>query len=196
MNVEETVVAAVSPHPAVEQIELVGSRAQGRATRWSDWDFAVRARDFAAVSGALPELLAPLEPLVEQWDRLGETWCWMLLLDGPVKVDLIFPDEPHEQAGPWEPGPDTLPGIDDHFWDWMLWLHSKEAAGKEEVVAVELKKLQAHLLGPLGAAREPSSVAEAVAAYREARGRTERQLGFVVDRAVERAVAPSLPSSH
>lgn len=194
MNIEEAVVAAVSPHPAVERVQLVGSRAEGRATRFSDWDFGVRARDFPAVADALPELLAPLEPLVQQWDRLGETWCWMLILDGPVKVDLIFP-EPHEKEGPWEPGPPTLAGIDDHFWDWMLWLHSKEAVGKDEVVAAELEKLQGHLLGPLGAVRAPSSVAEAVESYREARDRAERRFGRVVDRAVERAVAPSLRST-
>jgi predicted nucleotidyltransferase len=194
VNIEEAVVAAVSPHPAVEGIQLVGSRAEGRATRFSDWDFGVRARDFPAVADALPELLTPLEPLVQQWDRLGETWCWMLILDGPVKVDLIFP-EPHEKESPWEPGPDTLAGIDDHFWDWMLWLHSKEAVGKDEVVAAELEKLQGHLLGPLGAARALSSVAEAVESYREARDRAERRFGRVGDRAVERAVAPSLRST-
>jgi len=193
LSIEEAVLAAVPAHPAVERVELVGSRAEGRATRWSDWDFAVRTRDFDAVAGALPRLLAPLQPLVEQWDRLGETWCWMLLLGGPVKVDVIF-DEPHAKEPPWEPGPNTLAGIDDHFWDWMLWLHGKEAAGREEVVAVELEKLWVHLLGPLGAPRAPWSVADAVASYREARALAERRFGRVVDRAVEWSVAPSLPS--
>ena len=189
---QETVVAAVSPHPAVERIELVGSRAEGRATRWSDWDFGVRARDFPAVVEALPELLAPLAPLVEQWDRLSEHQCWMLMLRGPVKVDLIFSEEPHKLEPPWEPGPETLGGIDDHFWDWILWLRSKEASGKEELVAAELQKLFGHLLAPLGVDSPPASVAEAVESYRAARDRAERVFEVAVSRELENAVAPTL----
>ena len=192
MNIAETVVAAVSAHPAVERIELVGSRAEGRATRWSDWDFGVRARDFAAVAGALPGLLAPLEPLVAQWDRLSEHRCWMLILRGPVKVDLIFSEEPHEKEPPWEPGPDTLGGIDDHFWDWLLWLRSKEAGGKDELVAAELQKLFGHLLAPVGVEAPPASVAEAVESYRAARDRAERLFEVTVSRELENAVAPAL----
>jgi hypothetical protein len=192
MNIAETVVAAVSPHPAVERIELVGSRAEGRATRWSDWDFGVRARDFAAVAVALPGLLAPLEPLVAQWDRLSEHRCWMLILRGPVKVDLIFSAEPHEKEPPWEPGPDTLGGIDDHFWDWLLWLRSKEAGGKDELVAAELQKLFGHLLAPLGVEAPPASVAGAVESYRAARDRAERLFEVTVSRELENAVAPAL----
>jgi hypothetical protein len=183
--------AAVAPHPTVERIELVGSQAEGRATRWSDWDFGVTARDFAALSAALPGLLAPLEPLVQQWDRLGETWCWMLILRWPVKVDLIF-DEPHVKEPPWEPGPETLAGIDDHFWDWMLWLRSKHARGKDEIVAAELEKLHGHLLAPLGAGAAPSSIGEAVVTYREARERAQRRFGVTVSRELEDAVAPAL----
>jgi predicted nucleotidyltransferase len=193
LNIEHAVLAAVSPHPAVERIELVGSRAEGRATEWSDWDFGVRANDFRALSVALPELLAPLEPLLQQWDRLSETWCWMLILRGPAKVDLIFPD-PHEKEPPWEPGPETLRGIDDHFWDWMLWLRGKEAAAKDELLKAELQKLFGHLLGPLGVERAPSSIAEAVGSYRVARDRAEVRFSRTVDRALEQAVAPSLPS--
>jgi hypothetical protein len=196
VDVGEAVVAVVAPHPAVKSIELVGSRAEGRATRWSDWDFAVRAGDFRAVAEALPELLARFDPLVQQWDRLSSEQCWMLLLAGPVKVDLIFPDEPHEKEGPWKPGPETLAGIDDHFWDWMLWLKSKEVAVKSEQVALELDKLHGHLLAPLGVQQPPSSVAEAVASYRAARGRAEARFGRSVSRDVERAVAPALANGR
>ena len=193
MNLAETVVAAVSP---AASIELVGSRAEGRATIWSDWDFAIRTHDFEATAKALPELLAPLEPLVQQWDRLSEQYCWMLILRGPEKVDLIFPDEPHAKKGPWVPGPDTLPAIDDHFWDWMLWLRGKEAIGKDKVVASELEKLYGHLLGPLDVEATPSSIAEAVETYLTARDRAERKFGVVVSRDVEQAVAPSLRSPN
>jgi hypothetical protein len=154
----------------------------------------VWARDFASAAEALPELLAPLEPLVEQWDRLSETQCWMLILRGPVKVDFIFPEEPHAKDGPWEPRPETLRGIDDHFWDWLLWLRAKEAAGKAEQVEAELQKLFGHLLGPLGAERAPASVGEAVESYRAARDRAELRFGLTVSREAEQAVAPSLPS--
>jgi predicted nucleotidyltransferase len=190
--IDEAVVAAVSPHPAVERIELVGSRAEGRETKWSDWDFGVWARDFPAIAQALPGLLAPLEPLVEQWDRLSEHQCWMLILRGPVKVDLIFAEEPHEREPPWEPGPDTLGGIDDHFWDWMLWLRSKEAAGKDELVEAELQKLFGHLLAPLDVEAPPASTAEAVSAYCKARDRAEQRFGVRVSRELENAVAPAL----
>jgi nucleotidyltransferase-like protein len=192
MSLAEAVVSAVSP---VASIELVGSRAEGRATELSDWDFAVRANDFEAVAGALPGVLAPFEPLVQQWDRLSDEQCWMLILRGPTKVDLIFPDEPHVKEGPWEPGPETLDGIDDHFWDWMLWLRGKEAAGKEGQVESELEKLLEHLLGPLGVQVQPASITEAVEWYLAARDRAERRFGRVVSREVEEAVAPSLRSA-
>jgi hypothetical protein len=182
----------VAPHPAVREIELVGSRAEGRATDWSDWDFRVEAADFGALAEALPRLLEPLEPLVQQWDRLSREWCWMLILDGPVKVDLIFPNEPHVTEPPWEPSAENLGAIDDHFWDWMLWLNGKEAAGKQEVVAAELEKCREFLLGPLGVERAPSSIAEAVAVYRRARDRAEQRFGRAVRREVEVASAPAL----
>jgi hypothetical protein len=182
----------VAPHPAVRRIDLVGSRAEGRATTWSDWDFGVEAADFDALAVALPGLLAPLEPLVQQWDRLSPEWCWMLILRRPVKVDLIFPGQAHAVEPPWEPSAENLGAIDDHFWDWMLWLKGKEAAGKRELLAAELEKLSANLLGPLGAPEAPSSIAEAVRAYRRARDQAERRFGVSVRREVEAAVAQAL----
>jgi hypothetical protein len=152
----------------------------------------VEAIDFVAVAEALPSLLAPLEPLVQQWDRLSREQCWMLILLGPAKVDLIFPGEPHALEPPWVPGADNLGAIDDHFWDWMLWLKGKEAGGKRDLVAAELRKLHDNLLGPLGGEAVPSSIAEAVAAYRAARDRAEHRFGRSVRRGVEAAVAPVL----
>lgn len=170
----------------------MGSRAQGRATELSDWDFRIDASDFSAVAEALPHLLAPLEPLAQQWDRLSLHRCWMLMLRGPVKVDLIFPDETHALEPPWRVSADTLQGIDKHFWDWILWLDSKEAAGKETVVATELDKLFEHLLEPLGTGRRVPSIPEAVAAYRDGRERAEHALGTTVSRELENEVAPVL----
>jgi hypothetical protein len=194
VTLAEAVVEAVGAHPAVTEIELVGSRAEGRANERSDWDFAVRTSDFAALDRELPRLVEPLEPLVQQWDRLGDTWCYMLLLRGPVKVDLIFPDEPHEHEPPWEPAPETLHGIDDHLWDWLLWLSSKVASGKRQQVDAELEKLHGHLLAPLGVRAAPTTIGEAVSSYRAARARAEHRFGVEVPREVEAAVLPALPS--
>lgn len=193
-SLEQRVISAVGPHPAVRSIRLAGSRAEGRATAFSDWDFIVAADDFPALAAVLPELCAPLGPLAEQWDRLSPHQCWMLMLAGPTKIDLIFPDEPHELEPPWEPSRETLASVDRHFWDWALWLRSKEAAGKADLVATELDKLFRHLLGPLGVTSRPESVAEAVAAYRVARDRAERRFGCRVPRELETAVADAVAS--
>jgi Nucleotidyltransferase domain len=185
VGLAERVIGALSQSPAVKEIELVGSRAEGRATELSDWDFRLTTDHFEDLAGELPELVAELEPLAQQWDRLSPSWCYMLILRGPVKVDLIFPDEPHLDDPPWRPDADNLAAIDAHFWDWVLWLHSKEVAGKTERVEEELQKLFDHLLGPLGAEQPPPSPADAVASYLELRERAERELGVAVARDLE-----------
>jgi hypothetical protein len=192
MDLADRIVAAVSTHPEVRDIRLVGSRTDGRATDRSDWDFRVETSDFAAVADDLPRLCAPLEPLAQQWDRLSGEYCWMLMLPGPVKVDLIFVDEPHTDEPPWQPSGDNLAEIDAHFWDWMLWLKGKDAAGKSDLVATHLEKAFDHLLAPLGAEHPPSSIREALALYLEARMHAERRFGHRVSRDVEAAVAPVL----
>jgi hypothetical protein len=179
----------VEAHPDVRGIRLVGSRATGTARPGSDWDFAVATADFDAVAAALPTLLASLDPLAAQWDRLGDTWCWMLILRGPVKVDLIF-EEPHVHEPPWQPSAENLEALDAHFWDWTLWLHAKEAAGKRKQVSEELRKLSEHLLRPLGVEAVPASVVDAVDRYRPVRDALERRFGRSVPRALEAEVAP------
>ena len=190
--IAERVLALVAPHPEVRKIELVGSRATGEARPESDWDFRVEADDFAAVATALPMLCAPLEPLAQQWDRLSDDQCWMLILRGPTKVDLIFPNEPHEQEPPWEPLAENLDGIDAHFWDWVLWLRAKKAAGKRELIDRELRKLSDHILRPLGVTAVPASIGEAVVEYRAARDAVARRLGRPVGCELEAEVAPAL----
>lgn len=116
----------------------------------------------------------------------------MLILRGPIKVDLIFLDEPHEHEPPWVPRAENLGAIDAHFWDWMLWLRGKEASGKHDRVATELQKLFDHLLHPLGVEQVPSSIGEAVARYRTAlRGVAER-VGSPISRELEAEVAPTV----
>src|SRR4029453_11981063 len=70
--------------------------------------------------------------LSEQWDRHSDHACFMLMLPGPTKVDLVFPSEQREGAPAWEVTPDTLEAIDRHFWDWALWLEQKRRGGSVE----------------------------------------------------------------
>jgi hypothetical protein len=185
------VIGVLSSDARISKVELTGSRARGEATALSDWDFAVTAPEFHEVRNALPEMVRPLRPVVAQWDRLSRAWCFMLVLPGPAKVDLLF-SHPHQPMGPWEVTASTLAGIDGHFWDWALWLQSKVTAGRHDFVAVELRRLHAHLLGPMGVATAPASLTDAVTAYRAARDTCERRLGSRVSRRAENTVMPVL----
>ena len=187
-----SVKAVLLPHPHVRAVELVGSRANGSSTPLSDWDFVVATDDFGAVARALPAVVSALEPLAQQWDRISEYPCYMLMLRGAVKVDLIFPGEPYESLPPWTVTAETLDGIDRHFWDWILWLASKREKGQDEVVRRELAKMSEHLLRPLGVDRVPGSIEDALESYRFARDERELELGVEVSRRLEREVLPAL----
>ena len=193
-DIAVSVRAVLLPHPDIRAVELVGSRAGGSPTPSSDWDFVVATERFDEVARALPALVAELEPLGQQWDRISAYPCYMLLLAGPVKVDLIFPGEPFESLPPWTVSAETLDGIDQHFWDWILWLASKREKRQDELVRRELTKLRDHLLGPLGVDRVPGSIGAAVEGYRAARDEREREFGIEVSRRREREVLPVLPT--
>jgi predicted nucleotidyltransferase len=190
-DLEAAVEAALEADRHVTSVRLVGSRARGSAGELSDWDFAVETGDFAALAPRMRTLVEPLAPLAAQWDPLGTERCYMLILRGPVKVDLIF-DEPQEESPPWSVERRTLPLIDDHFWDWTLWLVPKDVAGKAALVADELEKMHRHLLGPLGVDAPPRSIEEAVAAYLPVRDATAARLGAKLSRSLEREVLPVL----
>jgi hypothetical protein len=179
-------------HPSVRRVELVGSRARGTPTALSDWDFGVETDDLAALMPALPGLVAPLEPLAEQWDPLGEPPSYMLVVRGPVKIDLIFFHETVPHRPPWRVGPDTLAALDAHFWDWILWLAAKSAGGRDELVRDELKKMHGFLLGPLGVEAAPATIGEAVGTYLSASGEAERALGIEIPRALRDEVLPAV----
>jgi predicted nucleotidyltransferase len=187
----DDVVKVLLSDAGIQRVELTGSRARGTPTGLSDWDFMVTAPAFEAVRDRLRSLTAPLQPVVGQWDPLSPIWCYMMLLDGPSKIDLLF-SEPHPAAPPWLVTASTLPKIDDHFWDWALWLGSKQLAGRDDVVAVELGKMHSHLLGPLGVVAVPTSLGQAVTSYRTARDDHEQVFGIRVARAAETIVLPSL----
>ena len=180
--------AVVGAHPKVRAVELVGSRATGTPTPLSDWDFEIRTDDFDVVARALPELVAELRPIGQQWDRISDYPCYMLMLEGPVKVDLIFPGLPYAALPPWTVSARTLDGIDQHVWDWILWLASKREKGLDALVRRELRKMSEHLLRPLGVEGVPGSIEEAVRAYRVARDERERVFGTRVTRRREREV--------
>jgi hypothetical protein len=79
-----------------------------------------------------------------------------------------------------------------HFWDWTVWLGSKDLAGKTDLVAEELRKMQRHLLGPLGVTSPPATVEEAVAVYQLARDRLERRWDISVPRRLGDEVTAAL----
>lgn len=191
----EAVVGFVGAHPAVRAIRLAGSRAAGSEVGLSDWDFAVEAEDFAALAEALPQLVEPLAPLARQWDRLSGHPTYMLMLRGPVKVDFLFLGLPNEQAAPWVAEPETLAGIDAHFWDWIIWIASKREHGLDAVVAEHLALLHEHVLKPMGVERAPESTESAARAYAGAREELERRFSIAVDRELGDEVAGALRRS-
>ena len=178
--------------PGMKSVALAGSRGRGEETALSDWDFAVATDDFESLARALPQLVEPLDPVSRQWDPLSPFPTYMLMLAGPLKVDLLFPDRPNPPAPPWPARPETLGAIDDHFWDWILWLASKSAAGRDEQVASELAKLQRHLLAPIGSERAPATPREALETYVERRAVLEREFGTRVPRDLEQVVRPAV----
>jgi predicted nucleotidyltransferase len=165
-GLDERVVGVLRGPPAVRSIQLVGSRAEGCASERSDWDFSIETDDFDALARELPDLLAPLAPLAQQWDRLGPYRCWMLVLPRPVRVEMLFPHQPQEPRLPWVATAGNLAAIDRQFWDWVLWASGKEAAGKTDVVAAELRMLFDHYsrrseeIDPRSRSRTPSTPSE------------------------------------
>jgi len=192
MDVAEVVAAALLWHPSVRDVRLVGSRAQGRAHELSDWDFAVASDDFAILERDLPALLEPLGAVAEQWDRFASRACYMLVLPGPVKIDLLFLDVARDRSSAWDVTPETLAAIDMHFWDWILWLEQKRRAGRDEVLSESLGHMHELLLGPMGVEARPFSVADAVRSYTDARNGLERRFGVRVPRQLEREIRPAL----
>src|SRR5258705_4870873 len=80
VDVAARVEEVLAPHPAVERVELVGSRGRGKATALSDWDFKIHTTDARPLARDLPALVGPLEPLAAQWDRLVERAVYMFVV--------------------------------------------------------------------------------------------------------------------
>jgi hypothetical protein len=176
--------------PSVAKVELIGSRARGDATPFSDWDFGLEVHDFPSFSRDIGLLVAPLLPLAQQWDRLSETKCYMLIVPGPTKVDFLFPEVPNEKSPPWTVDKDSLNEVDAHFWDWMLWLASKQFRGNEKLVHGELQKLFGHLLQPMLVEEVPESISDAIEVYKRAREKWETKFQISTGRELQNEVEP------
>lgn len=151
--------------PGVRSVRLVGSRATGTANALSDWDFAVETDDLHAATRAIEQLPGKERVLAAQWDPFPRDATYMLILPGAVRVDFIFPEAPAVQRPAWDPARDSPKDIETHFWDWALWLGSKELAGEQQLVREELEKMFALLLRPLGASSPARTIEEAIAQF-------------------------------
>jgi Nucleotidyltransferase domain len=195
MDLARAVPEALRAQRAVRGVRLVGSRATGRAHEISDWDFLVHTDEFETVAAELPRLVGSLAPLSQLWDPYSYRACYMLMLSGPTKIDLIFPSEKRDWAGPWEPSAETLADIDCHFWDWILWLEQKRRGGRTRQLEESLDDMYRLMLRPLGVEDEPRAVADAVIAYLGARDELEARFGVSLSRVLEREVRPVVASA-
>ncbi|MBV9366189.1 MAG: nucleotidyltransferase domain-containing protein [Solirubrobacterales bacterium] len=176
---------------AVGALILGGSRAKGSATELSDWDLYLEGEP-AKLMAEVPGLMAPLRPLGAFWEPLSEEAGYMMVMDGPVKIDLFPIGGRRSLQPPWEPVRANLSGIDGHYWDWMLWLGSKALRHQDELVSDELAKMQWFLLGPLGVERTPADLHDAVALYLKARAVASEQLKTSVPEGLGRQVLAAL----
>lgn len=146
--------------------------------------------DFDAVAQDLPRLVAPLRPIAQQWYRYADHACYMLMLAGAVKVDLIFPDQPQDWESAWQPSSDNLEAIDRHFWDWIVYIEQKRTGDHHERVSTLLHGMHTLMLKPMGVTEPPTSISEAVVSYTTARHRLEHHHGVTVPRDLDDQVRP------
>jgi hypothetical protein len=192
---EPEVVAAVRTalerSSAVASVTLGGSRAHGGATELSDWDLYL-AGDLERMMAEVPAIVASFGPLAAFWEPLAEEAGYMVVLDGPTKVDVFPTGGRRRIQPPWVLRAETLPGIDGHFWDWALWLGGKTLRDERELVARELITMHGFLLQPMGVATAPKALDEARDVYLRARAAAMDELGVFVDPELGRQVTSAL----
>jgi hypothetical protein len=188
MDVVSVAISAVIKHPSVTNVSLAGSRSRGTHDALSDWDFAVETVDFQSVVRDLPALVDDMHPLAAQWEPLGHFPVYMLLLKGPTKVEYLFLEHSQVPLQPLRPDRTTLSVIDAHFWDWIWWLTTKAAIGRDDLVAQHLSQLHRHLLMPLGVYSMAKGIEEAVRMYLHRRKQLEGHYGVTLPRALEEEV--------
>jgi hypothetical protein len=190
-DVVRTIWEALEGSKVVSSLVLGGSRAGGTATELSDWDLYAEG-DPDGMMAEIPVLVASLGPLAAFWEPLSELAGYMVVMDGPVKVD-VFPLGAHRRIQPpWLLDADSLASIDGHFWDWTLWLGSKSLRGERQLVTDELAKMYGFLLAPLGVGSVPASLDEAVASFHRVRAEAMDTLGIVVQQELGRQVSEAL----
>jgi predicted nucleotidyltransferase len=194
MDMVGQITSALEKHSSIRQVRLVGSRERQEATALSDWDFRVETDDFDDAAQAIALLVQPLKPLAQQWDRLSRRKNYMLIFRGPIKVDLLF-EQPNDPEGPWRVSRSTIRGIDDHFWDWILWIAAKYSAGNLDLARNELGKMFAHLLRPIGVTRVPGNVEEAISLYKTARLECENRFQVTLPNDLEHEIERALRQS-
>jgi hypothetical protein len=145
-------------------------------------------RRTSAVAYDLPTLVAPLDPLGEQWEPIGHFPVYQVLLRGPTKVEYLFLGHSQEPMPPVEPSSDTLVAINTHFWDWIWWLTTKASIGRSDLVAEHMPQLYTQLLRPMGISAVPATIESAVEAFVARRNALEQEFGISVDRALESEV--------
>jgi hypothetical protein len=175
-------------HPAVKSVEFAGSRSRGTHEQLSDWDFAVETSDFEALARDLPALVAPLDPLGQQWEPMGHFPVYQVLLRGPTKIEYLFLEQSQDPMPPPEPSRDTLPAINTHFWDWIWWLTTKASIGRSDLVAEHMPQLHTQLIRPMGISAVPASIDSAIEVFVARRNALEEEFGVSVDRALENEV--------
>jgi hypothetical protein len=176
----------------IHGVELVGSAAGGDRTPLSDWDFELAVRD-EGVLDAVEHALQFLPALALFWDPLSTRATLIMIMDGPIKIDIIVPDMRNPQPiARWMVTADTLQRIDAHFWDWTLWLGAKQLRGQADLVGTELAKVWNALLEPMGAMAPAHGITEAISAYVIARDEREREHGVHLDHRLEHQVRRAL----
>ena len=159
---------ALDASNVVSSVVLGGSRARGRATELSDWDIYVKG-DPDGMMTEIPTLVASFDPLAAFWEPLSEEAGYMVVMEGPTKVDVFPLGARRHIQPPWRLNARSLPEIDAHFWDWILWLGGKSLRGEFDLVADELDRMYRFLLAPVGVTLPPASLDDAVASYLRAR---------------------------
>jgi hypothetical protein len=191
-DVVGTAVALVKDHPAISDVRFAGSRSRRTHDELSDWDFAIETQDFDAVARDLPVLVAPLEPVGTQWEPVGDFPVYQVMMHGPTKVEYLFLDHHQDPKPPPEPSRETLPAIDNHFWDWIWWIGTKAAAGRDDLVAEHLAQMHEYLLRPLGLSSPPERIDAAIQAYLERQRALEEEYGLSLPTAMENEVSAGL----
>jgi hypothetical protein len=183
--------AALERCNSVTSVTLGGSRELDRATELSDWDLSLEG-DPEAMMVHVPDVIASFGPLAAFWEPLAEEAGYMVVMNGPIKVDVFPTGARRRIQPPWVLSAETLVRIDGHFWDWSLWLGGKSLRGERDLVANQLMKMHDFLLAPLGVAVAPTTLDEAVAVYLRARVSAIDELGVFVDPELGRQVSDAL----